>query len=148
MPKTHNKVQLLGRVGGDVEILFAEDKSTIANFHLATLETVRDKQGDEQELVVWHHVVALGKLAEIIQQYISAGDKLFIEGKIRNKMWTDSLGQDRYSSEILIEDGDLMVILDVHSQAYEETQPNQNKAHNPFQPPANVPDFGGDCPFY
>lgn len=103
MSRSLNKVQLIGNVGRDPEIRFAKDGNPIANMSIATSDTWKDKQGQKQEKTAWHRVVVFGKLAEIIQQYVSKGAKIFIEGKLQTKKWTDKSGQDRYTTEIVLD---------------------------------------------
>lgn len=103
MSRSLNKVQLIGNVGRDPEIRSTKDGSPIANMSIATSDTWKDKQGQKQEKTEWHRVVVFGKLAEIIQKYVNKGDKLFLEGKLQTKKWTDKNGQDRYTTEIVLD---------------------------------------------
>lgn len=97
-----NKAVILGRVGKDPEIRYAGNGNAIANFSVATSESWKDKQtGQKQEKTEWHRVSSFGKLAEIIGQYVKKGDAIYIEGKIQTRKWQDNNGQDRYTTEIV-----------------------------------------------
>jgi single-strand DNA-binding protein len=162
MSRSLNKVQLIGNVGQEPEIRFTQDGRPIANLSIATSETWNDKQGQKQEKTEWHRVVAFGKLAEIIQQYVHKGSKLFVEGKLQTRKWADKQGQDRYTTEIMISGFDgQMIMLDGRSQGGEgggyqqQQQPAYSQPAQPPQPaqqpqqaaPAPAPDFDDDIPF-
>ena len=113
MSRSLNNVQLIGNVGQDPDIRFTQDGKPIANLSIATSDTWTDKQGQKQEKTEWHRVVAFGKLAEIIQQYVHKGSKLFIEGKLQTRKWTDNQGLDKYTTEIVMTGFDgQMIMLD------------------------------------
>lgn len=143
MSRSLNKVQLIGNVGRDPEIRSTKDGSPIANMSIATSDTWKDKQGQKQEKTEWHRVVVFGKLAEIVQQYVNKGDKLFLEGKLQTKKWTDKNGQDRYTTEIVLDSfGGQMIMLG--SQGRGNQQAQQNDQSPPQQDPQGVDD---DIPF-
>ena len=99
-----NKVILIGNVGQDPEVRYFSDGSAIANVSLATSEVWKDKNtGEQQEKSEWHRVVFRGKLAEIVQQYVHKGDKLYVEGKLQTRKWQGSDGADRYSTEVVVD---------------------------------------------
>ncbi len=105
MARGVNKVILIGNVGQDPEIRFTPGGDAVANLSVATTESWTDKQtGQKQEKTEWHRLVAFKKLAEIIQQYVTKGARIYVEGKIQTRKWQDQSGQDRYSTEILIND--------------------------------------------
>ena len=96
-----NKVILIGNLGADPDIKQSE-RGTITNISIATSESWRDKtSGQNQERTEWHRVVFFGKLAEIAANYLSKGAQVYIEGKIRTRKWQDNNGQDRYTTEVL-----------------------------------------------
>jgi single-strand DNA-binding protein len=97
-----NKVILLGNLGKDPEVRSTQSGSKIATFSVATSESWK-KDGERQERTEWHRVVAFGKVAEIIEDYCQKGTTVYIEGCIRTRKWTDKDGNDRYSTEINIE---------------------------------------------
>ncbi len=96
-----NKVILVGNLGADPDIKQSE-RGTITNISIATSESWRDKtSGQNQERTEWHRVVFFGKLAEIAANYLSKGAQVYIEGKIRTRKWQDNNGQDRYTTEVV-----------------------------------------------
>lgn len=100
-----NKVILLGRLGADPDIRYMPGGEPVANLSLATSETWKDKQtGAPQERTEWHRVVAFRKPAEIIAQYCKKGSKLYVEGKLHTRKWQAQDGSDRYTTEIIIDD--------------------------------------------
>ena len=97
-----NKVILIGNVGKDPDIKATNNGSTIANISVATSESWKDKStGQQQERTEWHRVVFFGRLAEIVRDYLKQGSKVYIEGSIRTRKWQDKSGQDRYTTEIV-----------------------------------------------
>lgn len=98
-----NKVILIGNVGKDPETRFSESGTAIANLTIATTNRFKNKQGQTQEDTEWHRVVAYGKLAEIIDKYVQKGKPLYIEGRLQTRKWTDKQGVDRYTTEIVAE---------------------------------------------
>lgn len=123
MSRSLNKVQLIGNVGKDPEIRFTQDGKPVANLSIATSDTWKDKQGQKQEKTEWHRVVAFGKLAEIIQQYVNKGTKLFVEGKLQTKKWTDKDGQDRYTTNIVLDSfGGQMLMLGSQGRGNQQAQ--------------------------
>ncbi|USZ49458.1 single-stranded DNA-binding protein [Halomonas sp. DN3] len=105
MARGVNKVILIGNVGQDPEVRFTPSGTAVANLNLATTDTWMDRQsGQRQERTEWHRVVMFNKLAEISQQYLKKGSKLYIEGRLQTRKWQDQNGQDRYSTEIVAND--------------------------------------------
>ncbi|KEQ14033.1 single-stranded DNA-binding protein [Endozoicomonas numazuensis] len=99
-----NKVILVGNLGNDPDVRFTPNGSAIANLSVATSETWMDKNTQQrQEKTEWHRVAIFGKLAEIAQQYLRKGSKVYIEGKLQTRKWQDQQGQDRYSTEIVVD---------------------------------------------
>lgn len=102
MARGVNKVILIGNLGQDPEIKSTANGASIANFSVATSESWKDKAtGQQQERTEWHRVVAFNRLAEIIGQYVKKGSKIYIEGSLRTRKWQDQNGQDRYTTEIV-----------------------------------------------
>lgn len=125
MSRSLNKVQLIGNVGKDPEIRSTQDGKPIANLSIATSDTWKDKQGQKQEKTEWHRIVVFGKLAEIIQKYVNKGDKLFVEGKLQTKKWTDKSGQDRYTTEVVLDPfGGQMIMLGSPGRGGQQVQQN------------------------
>lgn len=106
---TLNKVILIGRVGADPEVRYMPSGNAVANVRLATNEVYKDKTtGQNQEQTEWHRVVLYGKLAEIVGQYVQKGRLIYIEGRIRTNKWQDQSGQDRYTTEIIANEMQLL----------------------------------------
>ena len=102
MARGLNKVMLIGNLGADPETRYTTGNSAITNIRLATAESWRDKDsGDLQERTEWHRVVFFGRLAEIAAEYLRKGSQVYIEGRLQTRKWQDQNGQDRYSTEIV-----------------------------------------------
>jgi single-strand DNA-binding protein len=102
MSKSLNKVQLIGHLGADPEVRFTQDGRAIAGLRVATTESWTDKQGQKQERTEWHSVSIFGKLAEIAQQYLRKGSKVFLEGQLQTDKYTDKQGIERYSTKVML----------------------------------------------
>ena len=97
-----NKVILIGNLGADPEVRYTQSSVAIANLNLATSETWKDKQtGEQKELTEWHRVVCYRRLAEIAGEYLKKGSKVYIEGRLQTRKWQGQDGQDRYTTEIV-----------------------------------------------
>ncbi len=104
MARGVNKVILIGNLGDDPDVRFTGQGAAVANLSLATSEAWKDKNtGQQQEKTEWHRVVIFGKLAEIAQQYLNKGSKVYIEGKLQTRKWQDKDGQDRYTTEVVVD---------------------------------------------
>ena len=100
-----NKVILIGNLGSDPEVRYMPSGGAVANLSLATSESWRDKQtGEQQDRTEWHRVVCFGRLGEIAGEYLKKGSKIYIEGRLQTRKWQDQNGQDRYSTEIVAND--------------------------------------------
>lgn len=99
-----NKVILVGNLGKDPEVRYAPSGSAITNITIATSESWKDKNtGEKQEKTEWHRVVFFNKIAEIAGEYLRKGSKVYIEGKLQTRKWTDKEGMDRYTTEIVVD---------------------------------------------
>jgi single-strand DNA-binding protein len=100
-----NKVILVGNLGRDPEIRSTQDGTKIANLSLATSETWRDRNsGERRERTEWHRVVIFNdKLCEVAEKYLKKGSKIYVEGQLQTRKWTDKDGQDRYSTEVVLQ---------------------------------------------
>jgi single-strand DNA-binding protein len=100
-----NKVILVGNLGADPEIRRTQDGRPIANLRLATTETWRDKNsGEKREKTEWHRVVIFNEaLCKVVEQYVKKGAKLYVEGQLQTRKWQDQQGQDRYSTEVVLQ---------------------------------------------
>ena len=95
-----NKVMLIGRLGKDPEIKYAQNGTPIANLSLATDESYTDKEGNKVERTEWHRVVVFQRQAENCKSYLAKGSLVFVEGSLQTRKWQDPQGQDRYMTEI------------------------------------------------
>jgi single-strand DNA-binding protein len=97
-----NKVILVGNAGRDPELKSLPSGQAVANFSLATSRRWKDKSGEKQEQTEWHNVVAFGRTAEVIAQYVGKGSKLYVEGRLQTRSWDDKQsGEKRYRTEIV-----------------------------------------------
>jgi single-strand DNA-binding protein len=102
MARGVNKVILIGNLGADPETRAMPSGTTVANLRVATSESWRDKQtGEQQERTEWHRVALFGRLAEVAGEYLRKGSQVYIEGSLRTRKWTDKQGNERYSTEII-----------------------------------------------
>ena len=113
MARGVNKVILIGNLGQDPEVRFMPSGSPVANLRVATTDTWTDRQsGQRQERTEWHSVVLFNRLAEIAQQYLKKGSRVYLEGRLQTRKWQGQDGQDRYTTEIVVND---MQMLDTRS---------------------------------
>lgn len=177
MARGVNKVILIGNLGQDPEVRYMPSGSAVTNINLATTDSWKDREtGQPQERTEWHRVVFFGKLAEIAGQYLKKGSSVYIEGSLRTRKWQDQSGQDRYTTEIVVDMNGQMQMLggrpDNAGSGYQQPQGGQpmgQQAYNqpqgqpqqpmqqpqqPQQPagqapqkPAGMDDFDDDIPF-
>jgi len=102
MNTLRNKVQLIGNLGNDPEIVNLDNGNKIAKFSLATNESYKDASGQKQTKTDWHNLIAWGKTAEIVEKYVTKGKELAIEGKLTTRSWEDKDGMKRYSTEVVV----------------------------------------------
>jgi single-strand DNA-binding protein len=143
--KSINKVFLLGNVGREPEIRATPGGTLIATFSLATADRQKDLAGEWQDKTEWHNLVAIGRTAEVVRDYVKKGAQLHIEGKLQTRSWDDKQsGQKKYRTEILV--GELTLLGGVGQGSSGKTEPTQNSG-------GTVDDFGGlgitddDIPF-
>ncbi|EZH84456.1 TPA: single-stranded DNA-binding protein [Aeromonas hydrophila] len=99
-----NKVILIGNLGQDPEVRYMPSGGAVTNITLATSDTWRDKQtGEQKERTEWHRVVFMGKLAEVAGEYLKKGSQVYVEGKLQTRKWQDQSGQERYTTEVLVD---------------------------------------------
>lgn len=102
MARGINKVILVGNLGNDPEVRYAANGSAIANISVATTDSWKDKNtGEQQEKTEWHRVVMFNRLGEIAGEYLKKGSQVYIEGRLQTRKWQDQSGQDKYSTEIV-----------------------------------------------
>lgn len=105
MARGVNKVILIGNLGSDPEVRYTPDGVPVANFSLATTESWNDRNtGERQERTEWHRLVLWRRQAEVAQQYLKKGSKVYVEGKLQTRSWDDQSGQKRYTTEIVVFD--------------------------------------------
>lgn len=105
MARGVNKAILVGNLGRDPEVRYSPNGQAVANVTLATSESWKDKtSGEKQEKTEWHRVVFFGRLAEIAGEYLKKGAQIYVEGRLQTRKWTDKDGKDRYTTEIVAND--------------------------------------------
>lgn len=151
-----NKVILVGNLGNDPEIRYMPNGGAVASITIATSESWRDKAtGEQREKTEWHRVSLFGKLAEIAGEYLRKGSQVYIEGQLQTRKWQDQSGQDRYTTEVVVQGyTGIMQMLGGRSQggapqnmgqpqynAPQQSQPAQGSWGQPQQPnqPASQP---------
>lgn len=103
MSGTLNKVILIGNVGADVKVHRFDNNGVIASLPLATSESYISKDSNQRvEQTEWHNIVVRNKLAEVFEKYVKKGDKIYVEGKLKTRKWTDQNGMDRYTTEVIV----------------------------------------------
>jgi single-strand DNA-binding protein len=157
MARGVNKVILIGNLGQDPETRYMPSGSAVTNLRLATTEVFKDREtGENQERTEWHSVAMFGKLAEIAAEYLKKGSQVYVEGRIRTRKWQDKEGKDRYSTEIV---ADQMQMLggrgggaggsygDAPAASRSASQPASRGAARPAPAAADNADFDDDIPF-
>ena len=143
-----NKVMVIGNLGSDPEVRYMPSGGAVTNISIATSDTWKDKSsGEAQERTEWHRIVLFNRLAEIAGEYLRKGSKVFIEGSLRTRKWQDNSGQDRYTTEIVARE---MQMLDSKNSDITESATNNksvDKAHSSENKSTNMDDFDDDIPF-
>lgn len=163
MARGVNKVILVGNLGKDPEMRYTADSKAVANLTVATAEQWKDRStGQNQEKTEWHRVVAFGRLAEIMGEYLKKGSQVYIEGKIQTRKWQDQNGQDRYTTEIVANEMQMLggraggsadfgsAAAPTQQRAPAQQQQQQQQAPAPQQqgaPSSNFDGFDDDIPF-
>jgi single-strand DNA-binding protein len=150
-----NKVILVGRLGKDPETRYMTSGEAVTNVTLATSENYKDKNGEKQERTEWHNLVFYRRLAEIAGEYLKKGSQIYVEGRIQTRKWQDKEGKDRYTTEIVVNEmqmlggkssgGGSFEVMDSPSSAPARSAP----AAKPAAPAAkgNFDNFDDDIPF-
>jgi single-strand DNA-binding protein len=135
-----NKAIILGNVTAQPEIRSTNDGREIANFSIATNEKWKDKSGNPQERVEYHRIVIFSQgLVGVVKNYVSKGTKIYIEGKIQTRKWTDNNGVDKYSTEIVLNGFDAKLVL-LNSKKHDDN-------YNPAQTNQEPEEYGSDIPY-
>lgn len=151
MARGVNKVILIGNLGKDPELRYLPSGGAVANVTLATSESWKDKQtGERQERTEWHNVVFYSRLAEIVGEYLRKGSKIYVEGRIQTRKWQDKTGADRYTTEIIAGE---MQMLDGRGEGGGGGGSPARRSSAPAREDATAdvgggaPDFDDDIPF-
>jgi len=146
MARGVNKVIIVGNLGNDPETRYMPSGSAVTNLSVATNESWKDKQtGEQKDRTEWHRVAMFGRLAEIAAEYLRKGSQVYIEGKLRTRKWQDQSGNDRYSTEII---ADEMQMLGSRSGAGAPAVGDPGPAPGPSpQGGGSSGDFDDDIPF-
>jgi len=149
MSGTLNKVMLIGHLGDEVKLHYFEGGGCVGRFPLATNETYTNKQTNERITnTEWHNIVVRNKAAEICEKYLTKGDRVYIEGRLKTRKWQDEKGLDRYSTEIHCSDFTFLTTKG-ESQNGDYSNQNQSEPQNQFQQAVSEPieDETDDLPF-
>jgi single-strand DNA-binding protein len=139
-----NKVILVGRLGKDPETRYMTNGEAVTNATLATSENWKDKSGEKQEKTEWHNLVFYRSLAEIAGEYLRKGSQVYIEGKIKTRKWQDKEGKDRYTTEIIV--NELQMIGGKHDGGQAVNTP-PDKTEKPYQQAAGGDELESNLPF-
>lgn len=154
---SRNKVDLIGRVGGDPETRYMPNGDAVTNISLATSERWKDKQtGEPKEVTEWHRVVFFGKVAEIVANHVQKGSQIAVIGKLKTRKWQDQQGQDRYTTEVVVDsfNGELILLggkpqndNQAPRQQPQQRPPAQQRQSAPQQSAPAYDSFDDDIPF-
>lgn len=159
MARGVNKVIIVGNLGGDPETNYLPSGGSVTNINVATSEKWKDKNtGQDQERTEWHRIVFFNRLAEIAAQYLTKGSKVYVEGHLRTRKWQDKDGNDRYTTEIVARDMQMLdgvskngVPQDHRQPGFQAQPPAQSHAPQSQGQPQNqvggFSDFDDDIPF-
>jgi single-strand DNA-binding protein len=141
-----NKVMLLGNLGRDPEVRYTASGKAVATFTVATSLTWRDQEGTDQEKTEWHRIVAWGRLGEICGEYLSKGQKVYIEGRIQSRDWEDQDGNRRTTVEIVAND---MIMLGGAGASQERgAEDSRRRAQPAGSKRQTAPGGAGERPYY
>ncbi len=139
MARGVNKVILVGNLGGDPEVRYMANGNAVTNVTIATSDSWKDKEtGQQQKRTEWHRVVFFGRLAEVAGEYLRKGSQVYIEGALRTRKWQDQSGNDRYTTEIVVDMNGQMQMLGGRAggdagQAQAQPAPQQQPQQQPPQ---------------
>jgi single-strand DNA-binding protein len=145
MNGTLNKVMLIGHLGDEVKMHYFEGGNSIGRFPLATNESYTNKDGERITTTEWHNIVVRNKLAETCEKYLTKGDKIYCEGRIKNRQWTGEDGQTRYTTEIHVRDLTFLTNKKSEGQKISTDTPPKDEKPNPQT--GNTGDEADDLPF-
>jgi len=137
MARGINKVILIGNLGADPEVRYMPSGGAVSTISLATSETWKDKQtGDPQEKTEWHRIVFFNRLAEIVGEYLRKGSKVFVEGRLQTRKWQDKNGQDRYTTEIVANEMQMLDARGANNNAQAASTNNSTESYSQENIPA------------
>ena len=143
-----NRVTLVGNIGKDPELKYLPSGEAVANVSLATSSSWKDKAtGERKEETEWHRLTAYGKLAEIIGQFGAKGKSIYVEGRLKTRKWTDKQGVEKYTTEIVIDQMQLLGGRDSVAPEQPGTQDNPAPARQASPAPKRAADLDDDIPF-
>jgi single-strand DNA-binding protein len=149
MARGVNKVILIGNLGNDPDIRYTASGAAVANISLATAESWRDKEtGEQQERTEWHRIVFFGRLAEIVGEYLKKGSQIYVEGRLQTRKWQDKEGNDRYTTEIVANEMQMLGSRAVTSTSDFDQSPPVDETETDKPPKKQADDdFDDDIPF-
>ena len=146
MPKSVNKVILVGNVGKDPEVRYSQSGTPAANFSLATNEGFKDRNDEWQDRTEWHSIVAWQRLAEIVGEYVAKGSKVYVEGKLQTTSWEDwQSGERKYRTEIVARD--LLLLRPRENSGGDHQGPIHNENEDPPSDAGSGEIVDQDIPF-
>jgi single-strand DNA-binding protein len=153
MARGVNKVIIVGTLGADPDTSYAPSGSAITKLSIATNESWKDKEtGEQKEKTEWHRISMFGRLAEISAEYLRKGSQVYIEGKLATNKWQDKEGNDRWTTEIIANQMQMLGGRPTGNATSSKSNENQQSSSNenkqsPPEPPAGTDDFDDDIPF-
>ncbi len=148
MARGVNKAIILGSLGQDPDIRYTAGGAAVANISIATNEQWKDKEsGEMQERTEWHRVVFFGRLAEIVGEYLRKGSQVYVEGRIQTRKWQDKEGQDRYTTEIVANEMQMLGSKSGGTTASFDQSPQQQSSPAVSSEKNSSDDFDDDIPF-
>ncbi|MDO8812462.1 MAG: single-stranded DNA-binding protein [Gallionella sp.] len=151
-----NKVILIGHLGKDPEVRYMPNGEAVANVSIATSENWKDKSGEKQEKTEWHNLVFYKRLAEIVGEYLKKGSQIYVEGRLQTRKWQTKEGQDRYTTEIIVNEMKMLGGKSSGSNSFEvvENRPAASSSGSDAAPAKTAPaakgsfdNFDDDIPF-
>ena len=147
MARGVNKVIIVGTLGADPDTSYAPSGSAITKLSIATNESWKDKEtGEQKEKTEWHRISMFGRLAEISAEYLRKGSQVYIEGKLATNKWQDKEGNDRWTTEIIANQMQMLGGRPTGNSTSSKSKSNENQ-QSPPESPAGTDDFDDDIPF-
>lgn len=148
MARGINKVILVGNLGTEPEVRYMPSGGAVTNISIATSESWKDKQtGQQQERTEWHRVVFFNRLAEIAGEYLRKGSKVYVEGSLRTRKWQDQSGADKYTTEIVASEMQMLDSRGGEAGSSPAPRQAQSQAQKAPSEPVSEEEFDDDIPF-